>query len=58
MSSSFPSKDQTWNLLYVFEERHPQDLRDLVYNSLPKEHFNVERMTYLTPDDEKRKKLK
>jgi phosphoglycerate dehydrogenase-like enzyme len=58
MTIDFPTSDERWNLLYVFEERHPQDLRKLVYESLPQEHFVVERMTYLTPDDEKITKLR
>lgn len=58
MTITFPSAEQRLNLLYVFEERHPQDLRDLVYNSLPQEHFVVERMTYLTPHEEQRAKLR
>lgn len=37
---------QKWNLLYFYAERHPQDLRDLVYDMIPKEDFIVEMVDY------------
>lgn len=40
------------NLLYVYEERIPQKLRELVESFIPEDIFRVSRMTYLTPKDE------
>lgn len=45
------------NLLYVYEERIPQSLRDLVLGLIPKDEFEVEMMTYALSDKEKIKKL-
>jgi phosphoglycerate dehydrogenase-like enzyme len=45
------------HLLYVYEERIPQNLRDLVMGLIPTDEFEVDSMTYLTPDDEKKAKL-
>ncbi len=45
------------NLLYVYEERIPQDLKELVLSYITKGDFNVDSMTYLTPDEEKINKL-
>jgi len=44
-------------LLYVYEERVPQALRDLVLSFIPLGEFEIESMTYLTPDDDRIKKL-
>lgn len=44
-------------LLYVYEERIPEALRKLVLDAIPKEEFEIDSMTYLTPDDEKKTKL-
>ena len=45
-------------LLYVYEERIPEDLRKLVLSYFPAEEFEVKHMTYLAPDDEKKNLLK
>lgn len=44
-------------LLYVYEERIPWKLRDLVRSFFPSEEFELNEMTYLTPDSEKTEKL-
>ncbi|OGG42991.1 hypothetical protein A2841_00355 [Candidatus Kaiserbacteria bacterium RIFCSPHIGHO2_01_FULL_48_10] len=41
-------------LLYVYEERIPEDLRKLVLLYFPTPEFEVKHMTYLTPDDAKK----
>src|SRR5690349_10587500 len=41
-------------LLYVYEERIPTDLQQLVLSYFPREEFDIKRMTYLTPDADKR----
>jgi phosphoglycerate dehydrogenase-like enzyme len=40
-------------LLYVYEERIPTKLRELVQGCIPQDEFDVRGMTYLTPDAEK-----
>lgn len=45
-------------LLYVYEERIPQNLRELVLSLIPADEFEIDSMTYTLPDDEKVKKLK
>jgi phosphoglycerate dehydrogenase-like enzyme len=45
------------HLLYWYEERIPQGLQDLVLSLIPSDEFEVERITYLAPDEEKIKKL-
>ncbi len=44
-------------LLYVYEERIPQDLKDLVLSYIDVGEFELDSMTYLTPDEEKKQKL-
>lgn len=44
-------------LLYVYEERVPEALRALVLSHIPPDEFQIDSMTYLTPDDERKKKL-
>lgn len=44
-------------LLYVYEERIPEALRALVLSHIPTEEFDVQSMTYLTPDEERKEKL-
>lgn len=45
-------------LLYVYEERIPQNLRELVLSLIPVNEFEIDSMTYTIPDDEKIQKLK
>lgn len=45
-------------LLYVYEKRIPQNLRELVLSFLPKDEFEIDKMTYDLSDEEKIKKLK
>lgn len=45
------------HLLYVYEERIPEALRTLVLNAIPSDEFEIERMTYETPDADKIQKL-
>ncbi len=45
------------NILYVYEERIPKDLQKLVLDHISIDNFTVDSMTYLTTDDEKKKKL-
>ncbi len=47
-----------YRLLYVYEERIPQDLKQLVLDSIPTDEFEIDSMTYLTPDEERIAKLK
>ena len=47
----------THRLLYVYEERIPQGLCELVLSLIPRDEFELDTMTYLTPDEEKKKKL-
>lgn len=44
-------------LLYVYEERVPEALRTLVLSYIPRDEFEVDSMTYLTSDDERKKKF-
>jgi phosphoglycerate dehydrogenase-like enzyme len=44
-------------LLYVYEERIPQDLQQLVRSSFPASEFTLDSMTYLTPVEEQKAKL-
>jgi len=44
-------------LLYVYEERIPEDLRSLVLSYFPREEFEIASMTYEFPDVEKKKLL-
>ena len=46
------------NLLYVYKSRIPVDLRELVISKIPKEHFEIDTMTYSSSDEEKIDKLK
>jgi phosphoglycerate dehydrogenase-like enzyme len=48
---------QKHRLLYVYEERIPQNLRELVLTLIPKDEFEIDSMTYALPDAEKVKKL-
>lgn len=41
-------------ILYVYEERIPEDLQELVLSYIKKPNWNIRQMTYLTPDDEKK----
>jgi D-3-phosphoglycerate dehydrogenase len=50
--------EQKHRLLYVYEERIPQELRALLLDAIPREEFEVDSMTYLTPNEEKIRKLK
>ena len=45
-------------LLYVYEERIPENLRQLVLSLIPKDEFEVDTMTYKLSDEEKINKLK
>lgn len=49
---SMPSK-----ILYVYEERIPEKLRELVRSFFASEKFELDEMTYLSPDEEKIAKL-
>ncbi|MBP9711151.1 MAG: 2-hydroxyacid dehydrogenase [Candidatus Pacebacteria bacterium] len=44
-------------LLYVYEERIPQDLQTLVLSYFPKDEFEVKTITYLTSPEEQARKL-
>ncbi|KKW35747.1 hypothetical protein A2852_01270 [Candidatus Adlerbacteria bacterium RIFCSPHIGHO2_01_FULL_54_23] len=44
-------------LLYVYEERIPEDLRALVCSYFPAEEFLIKEMTYRTPPEEQKKML-
>jgi lactate dehydrogenase-like 2-hydroxyacid dehydrogenase len=44
-------------LLYVYEERIPEDLRRLVLSYFPADEFEIDRMTYLSPEAEQKTKL-
>lgn len=48
---------QKIRLLYVYEERVPEALRALVRSHIPQDEFEIDSMTYLTPDDERKEKL-
>ena len=48
---------QKTRLLYVYEERVPEALRALVLSHIPQDEFEIDSMTYLTPDDERKEKL-
>lgn len=48
---------QKTRLLYVYEERVPEALRALVLSHIPRDEFEIDSMTYLTPDDERKEKL-
>ena len=45
-------------LLYVYEERIPKDLRELVYSKINENKFDYMEMTYSEPEDIKIEKLK
>ena len=45
-------------LLYVYEERIPSNLQQLVINSIPVNEFLVDRMTYTSSDAEKIEKMR
>lgn len=45
-------------LLYVLEERIPQKLRELVESYIPREDFEIRRMTYMTTEHEKAELLR
>lgn len=44
-------------LLYVYKERIPEDLKNLVRSHIPKGEFEVDEMTYSIPETEKFKKM-
>lgn len=44
-------------LLYVYEERIPENLRQLVLSYFPADEFEIDSMTYRTPEEEQKKKL-
>lgn len=44
-------------LLYVYEERIPQELRNIVINKFPTDEFVIEMMTYNDSDEEKKRKM-
>ncbi len=44
-------------LLYVYEERVPEELRKLVLSYFPPDEFEVDTMTYRTPEDEQKQRL-
>jgi phosphoglycerate dehydrogenase-like enzyme len=44
-------------LLYVYEERIPKNLQDLVLNSIPDDEFEIDRLTYTPKDEEKTAKF-
>ncbi len=48
---------QKIRLLYVYEERVPEALRALVLAHIPQDEFEIDSMTYLTPDDGRKQKL-
>ena len=48
----------TLKLLYVYEERIPTSLRQLVLNSIPADMFVVDSMVYIISDAEKCKKMR
>ncbi len=50
--------DSRCKLLYVYEERIPENLRQLVLNSIPSDEFVMDSMTYSIPDKEKCRKMK
>lgn len=45
------------NLLYVYAQRHPKALRELVMSYIDQGEFNVERMHYETPEPEMCRKM-
>lgn len=47
-----------WNLLYFYAERHPKNLRELVYESIPKNEFEVKAVNYNNSVDELCEKMK
>ena len=42
-----------FKLLYVYEERIPENLQQIVMDNIPKDEFLVKRMTYTISDEEK-----
>lgn len=44
-------------LLYVYKERIPEDLKNLVLSSIPNGEFEVDEMTYSVPETEKFEKM-
>lgn len=44
-------------LLYVYEERIPEKLKELVLSYIPKDEFEIDFMTYKTSEEEQKKKL-
>ncbi len=54
--SRIPMATKT-RLLYVYEERIPERLRDLVRSHIPSDEFAVDEMTYLTPAPQQKEKL-
>ena len=44
-------------LLYVYEERIPEELRTLVFSYFPADEFEIDTMTYRTPEAEQKQKL-
>jgi len=47
-----------FKLLYVYKERVPVNLQQLVLDSIPASEFVVSRMTYTMPDEEKCEKMR
>lgn len=43
---------EKWNLLYFYAERHPKGLRDLVYDTIPKDEFHIRKASYCESVDE------
>ena len=42
-----------FKLLYVYEERIPENLQQIVMDNIPEDEFLVKRMTYTISDEEK-----
>lgn len=57
LSQAKQSMNTRQKLLYVYEERIPEDLRLLVLSYFPQEEFEIAPMTYAYPDAEKKKLL-
>lgn len=47
-----------FKLLYVYKERVPVNLQQLVLDSIPASEFVVSRITYTMPDEEKCEKMR
>ncbi|MDP6527910.1 MAG: NAD(P)-dependent oxidoreductase, partial [Candidatus Pacebacteria bacterium] len=56
MSEKNPKKGM--NLLYLFAERHPKNLRELIRSYIPQEEFEVREMSYLESTEDQIEKIK